>query len=344
MHNGAVKSMRRVVNAADVARHAGVAISTVSNVLNHPERVRDATLHRVQASIDALGFVRNDAARQVRLGSSQVLGMILVDSSLPFYWQLANAIEEAASGRGYSVLVANTNQSADRQRRNVHLFESQRTEGVLATPIGNSVEEFELLRRRGTPDVLIDYPIPVADLSVVRVDHFAGGEAAAAHLLGLGRRRLGVLRGPSGFPQIDERYRGAAAAVDAARTGAMEWIPVDSLGLEAGYHAAQLIAGLEPEIRPDAVFAPNDIAATGLIQRLVELGFDVPRDIAVVGYDDAVYPAAIGVSLTTVRQPTEDLGRAAIELLFEQLDDPDATPRTVDFVPQLVPRASTGSS
>src|SRR5664280_852887 len=329
----------RAVTVADVARHAGVSLSTVSNVLNHPERLSSVTLQKVSRSIEMLGFIRNDAARQMRTGESLVLGLVVRGSSRPFYWRRAGSVADKAMSYGYSILVANSSQNPERQAKNTHLFESQRVQGLLATPIGNRLEEFRVLKRRGTPIVLIDYPPTTDEFTAVAVDHHHGGLLAAQHLLEVGRRRIAIMAGGSEFLQIDERYRGATEVVAGHPGAVIQPIFAHSLGLDGGAELAHAVLDLPSRKRPDAVFAPNDVLALGVIQTLQAAGARVPDDFAVIGYDDAVYPSAVGVSLTTVRQPTTLVGETALELLMEQIEEPGTWQhRTVTFQPELVVR------
>src|SRR5690606_4772062 len=137
----------------EVAERAGVALSTVSNAINHPERLAAETLAKVQAAITELGFVRNDAARQLRLGRSRVLGLVVIDAGSPFFAVLERAAEDAAERNDFSVLLGNSGQEPKREIRHIALFESQRVQGLLITPLGRDLTALRGMQDRGTPVV-----------------------------------------------------------------------------------------------------------------------------------------------------------------------------------------------
>jgi len=177
----------------DVAAHAGVSVGTVSNVLNHPEKVQPETVSKVQASILTLGFIRNDAARQLRVGHSQTIGFVVLQAGNPFFSEVARGAEEAGRGAGLSVLLANSDEDPEREDAYLALFEQQRVHGVLISPAGDVSERLENMRGRGIASVLVDRNGRDNRVSSVSVDDVAGGRMAVAHLLSLGRRRIAVL-------------------------------------------------------------------------------------------------------------------------------------------------------
>jgi LacI family transcriptional regulator len=329
----------------DVAALAGVSMSTVSNVLNNPARVSPASAGRVQRAIDQLGFVRNEAARKLRVGHSKLLGLAVINISNPFFTDVATGVEEAARAAGYSVLLGNSASRPDGETGFLELFERQGVDGVLIVPSGDVLEKLDGLRRRGTPAVLIDRVDDRRAFSSVSTDDVVGGALAGKHLLDLGRRKLWFVGGLLSVRQMRDRldgFRGALAeAPDASlrvETGAF----VDATsGLEYG----RAIAPLPAADRPDAIFAANDMLALGVIQGLTSTGLRVPEDVAVIGYDDIVFSAAAVIPLTSVRQPSRRMGATAATLLIEELADPAGfRARSVVYEPQLIVRASTTST
>jgi len=145
-----------MVSVRDVAVAAGVSVGTVSNVLNRPDRVAGATVERVNAAIADLGFVRNDAARQLRAGRSRSIGLVVLDVSNPFFTDVARGAEQRAAEEGLSVLLGNSDESSSRERGYLDLFEEQRVHGVLISPIADDLPRLRRLRERGIPVVLVD--------------------------------------------------------------------------------------------------------------------------------------------------------------------------------------------
>ena len=329
------------VSVRDVAEAAGVSVGTVSNVLNRPERVQPATVERVLAAIERLGFVRNDAARQLRAGRSRTIGLVVLDLRNPFFTEVARGAEERAGERGLSVLVANSDDKADREGTHLDLFEEQRVAGVLVTPVTENLARLRRMRDRGIPVVLVDRESQDPTFASVAVDDVEGGRIAAEHLLGLGRRRLAFVGGPIAIRQVSDRLAGAEAAVSALGA-TIEFIGTAALTVEEGRQAGRGILSRSPQNRPDAVFAANDLLALGMLQSLVMTGdVHVPDDIALIGYDDIDFSAAAVTPLSSVRQPAALIGSTSVDLLLEMQEGAEPTRDHVVFRPELVARAST---
>src|SRR5256885_2267003 len=200
----------------EVAKRAGVSLGTVSNVLNRPEIVALKTRQRVQQAIDEIGFVRNGSARQLRVGTSQHIGLIVLDVANPFFTEVARGVEDLANQAGYIVILCNSDDSIEKENHYLHVLEEQRTQGVLITPVQSDASYLERFRQRGIAVVLLDRPSRIKDLCSVSVDDVRGGEIAGAHLLEAGHRRIGFVHGPLSIRQVADRRRGLARAMKAA--------------------------------------------------------------------------------------------------------------------------------
>lgn len=326
----------------DVAERAGVSVGTVSNVLNRPHIVRAATVERVHAAIKELGFVRNDAARQLRAGRSTTIGLLVLDVRNPFFTDVARGAEDEAASDGLSVVMANSDESPERETSHLDYFETQRVLGMLLSPIGDLGDRPERLRAAGIPVVLVDRTSGTRAVSSVAVDDVEGGRIAAQHVLDLGRRRLAFVGGPRDLEQLRDRLAGARAAAAGVPGASVEGIATSGLGFEDGRIAAKALLRRPAEQRPDAILAGNDLVAIGALQVLMGEGrLRVPEDVAIVGYDDIDFASAAVVPLSSVRQPRELIGRTAVQILREEVEDPSLEPRQVVFKPELVVRAST---
>jgi LacI family transcriptional regulator len=325
----------------DVAVHAGVSVGTVSNVLNHPSRVSSATVTRVQTSISELGFVRNDAARQLRAGESRTIALLVFDAANPFFTALARGAEDAATEEGYSVILANSSESQEREHSYLDLFEEQRVRGILVSPYGEVEERLSALKKFGIPSVLVDRVSEKQLFSSVSVDDHAGGSIAAKHLLSLGRTKLGFVGGPLEIPQVADRLQGAKDALRLTPTATLTVFETSATTVLEGRRAGEEISALPRDERPTALFAANDLVAIGLLQALVATGsLQVPEDIAILGYDDIDFATSAIVPLTSIRQPSALMGETALKLLSEEALDPAQRPRRVVFQPELVIRDS----
>ncbi|KNC18460.1 LacI family transcriptional regulator [Arthrobacter sp. RIT-PI-e] len=332
----------RPVSIKDVADRAGVAVGTVSNVLNHPARVSDTTRSRVQSAIDELGFVRNDAARQLRAGQSRTIGLIVLDVGNPFFSSLARAAEDCAAENGSTVVLGDSGQDPGREARYLDVFEQQRVQGMLVSPVGDLGVRIDELRGRGTPVVLVDRVDPQARCSSVSVDDVAGGYLAVRHLLDAGRRRIVFVGARAGYRQVTDRLTGARQAVGECAGAVLEVLEAEDMTVLAGREVGEVVARRSPAELPDGIFCANDLLAIGVMQAaLLIRDLRVPEDLALIGYDDIDFATSTVVPLTSVRKPTELMGRTAVELLLEQIEDPDSPRRQVVFHPELVERGST---
>jgi len=331
------------VSVKDVAAAASVSVGTVSNVLNRPEKVSPETARRVLEAIASLGFVRNDAARQLRAGRSRSVGLVVLDVRNPFFTDMARGAESRAAEDGLTVLLGNSDERAERERTYLDLFEEQRVHGVLVTPLDEDVERLVRLRERGTPVVLVDRESSNRSFSSVAVDDVAGGALAVHHLLETGRRRIAFVGGPATIQQVSDRLAGARSAVAQVPGATLEVLSTDALTVLEGRRAGERLRDRAAHDRPDAVFAANDLLALGVLQALAMLGGTrAPDDVALIGYDDIDFASAAVVPLSSVRQPAALIGYTAMDLLLaEAAGSDDGERRHVVFQPELVVREST---
>lgn len=331
------------ISVRDVAREAGVSVGTVSNVLNRPAVVAPATVERVTAVIQKLGFVRNEAARQLREGRSRSFGLVVLDARNPFFMDINHGAQSRALENGYSVLMGTSDESSDHEHRLLDLFEEQRVAGILISPVDADLTRLWRIREAGTPVVLVDRGSSDKSFSSVSVDDVEGGRLATQHLLDLGRRKIAFVGGPENIVQVNDRLAGARAAVSATPGAALELRPTSSLSVLAGRAIGEEIANAPENERPDAIFAANDLLATGLLQALVMTGsIKVPEDIALIGYDDIDFMQSAVIPISSIRQPAAEIGKSAVELLLREAEATIDTAREqILFTPELVARDST---
>ena len=327
----------------EVAKRAGVSLGTVSNVLNRPDIVAEETRERVRAAIAEIGFVRNGSARQLRAGISQHIGLVVLDVANPFFTEVARGVEDLANQAGYVVILCNSDDSVDKENHYLHVLEEQRTQGVLITPVQSDASYLQRFRQHGIAVVLLDRPSRIKDLCSVAVDDVRGGELAAAHLLEGGHKHIGFVHGPLSIRQIADRRRGMVRAIKAAGFDPERTI-VDIATLAQSARAGEECVDkvLNARTRPTAVFCANDLLALGLMRGLIKRGISVPRDMALVGYDDVEFASVLSTPLTSIRQPKYELGRTAAELLLDEAAHPDTHQHQhIVYQPELVIRESS---
>ncbi|MDQ7907109.1 substrate-binding domain-containing protein, partial [Phytohabitans sp. ZYX-F-186] len=333
------------VSIRDVASHAGVSVGTVSNVLNRPDIVAPTTRTRVLAAITELGFVPNDAARQLRRGKGRTLGLVVLDVANPFFTDVAKGVEDTTGAAGMAVIFCNSDGNLTKENAYLDLLEEQRVQGVLITPIHDASTRLHQLRDRGVLVVLLDRRSRQPDICSVSVDDRLGGELAMRHLVESGHRRIAFVGGPHRLEQVHDRYHGAIQALTDAGLTEEEHLrryDTPALTVTAGRDAAARILGQPKNTRATAIFCANDLLALGALQVLTRQQIRVPHDIALVGYDDIEFAAAAAVPLSSVRQPRQRLGQTAAELLLDEANNPQTHQHhQVIFEPELVVRESS---
>jgi len=337
----------RAVGITEVARQAGVSPGTVSNVLNRPERVAEATRLKVEKAIVELDYVRNSSGSSLRSGRSDAVGLLVLDVTNPFFTEVARGVEEEAAEAGLAVVLLNSAETQERQRRNVRLLAEQRAAGAVVMPVDDDLSDLLWLHSRGTAWVALDRGDVTEDVGCsVSVDNQAGGAAAGRHLIGLGHEHVTFLTGPFAIEQVRRRHEGLRDAFTEAGLDpddAVRVIEQPLLNSAQGERAVDAVLAGGPNRRPRAVFCANDQLALGLMKGLGRRGLRVPEDISVIGYDNVDFADLVHPGLTTVAQPKYELGRSAMRLLVSALEEPDHVHRRVLFTPELVVRGSTAA-
>ncbi|MEQ6899332.1 LacI family DNA-binding transcriptional regulator [Microbacterium sp. KR10-403] len=316
---------------ADVAARAGVSGQTVSRVVNGSPRVDPATRERVEAAMEDLGYRLHRAARALRTGRTQTIGLVATTLATVGNSRMLQAVADAAASRGYALVVVTLGGDPIDVA-----FERLRDQGVDGAVVLN--EATASTQGATVPDdlhlVVVD--APAADrFDVVQTAHADGAAAATRHLLGLGHRTVHLLAGPSGSFSADERERGWREALASAGADVVE--PLRGDWSAASGH----LLGRELPADATAVFAANDQMALGLLRALAETGRRVPEDVSVVGFDDVMDAADYRPPLSTVRQDFDALGARAVDVLVSRIEAP-AAPGLVTIPAELIVRESSG--
>jgi LacI family transcriptional regulator len=335
--------MKRVT-IRDVAAAAGVSYQTVSRVLNHKPDVAEETRRRVSRVIDELGYQPSAVARSLVSQRTRTLGLITADFGDYFFTQVISGAEVEARRSDYFFLLGSTERNPADEPEYLRLLTERQVDGILfARPSteGDS-EHLVSLVRKGVPLVTTAYYIPGEKLMVVDVDNVDGGLQATNCLVQGGHRRIGMIMGPVGWKSVDDRAQGYKLALERAGIAFNEsFVERGDWSLQSGYEAMKRLLDRAPELT--ALFAHNDWLAIGAMKALREAGRRLPDDMAVVGYDDVPVAAYTDPSLTTVRQPMQEVGQLATRLLIQSIEDPEMEGKEVLLKAELVRRGSSGS-
>lgn len=331
-----------MVTRSDVARMAGTSTAVVSYVINDgPRPVAPQTRERVLQAIAELGYRPNRVAQALRGQRSKVLGLIVPDISNPFYAELARVIENCADLSGYTLVLGNSEQDAQRELRYVRTFLDRQVDGLFLISGSSSEELTQLFSEIAVPFILLDRRINYASNAyLLATDGVAGAIMATRHLIGLGHRRIFALCGPSKMPS--ERAKGYIQAMTEAG--------LEPVLRHAGDFDRQSTYELSGSIlssadRPSAIFATFDVAGISLLRAAADTGIRVPGDLAVVGYDNIQEGLYTVPRLSTVAQPTERLGRQATSHLIGLIEQNIEQTFGMKLIqPELVVRESCGAN
>lgn len=324
----------------EVAESAGVSYATVSHVINNTRLVSQETRARVLAAMDALNYRPNALARSLRQGKTNTLGLVLPDSANPFFAEISRGIEDAAFKKGYSVFLCNTELDTQRELFYVDVLSKKQVDGIIFVAAGDQADSLDFLVSENMPVVMIDRDIPNVEVDAVLTDHELGGYLATRHLLELGHQRIACIAGPSSITPSAERITGYKKALNEAGLSYDE-----HLVLRGDYHAQSGMDSTHTILRmsphPTAIFALNDLMALGALRAAAEAGYSVPKDLAIVGYDDLEIAHFMNPPLTTIAQPKKEIGAQAVNLLVERLSHKSRPHTRLVLPPELIIRRST---
>jgi LacI family transcriptional regulator len=331
-----------VPNLLDVARRAGVSPMTVSRVVNGSGSVSPGLRARVEEALAETGYMPNTVARNLRARRTDTIALVLPDMTNPFFTTLAHGVETAAREAGISMLLANSDEREDEERRLVAMLLQRQVDGLLVVPAGTGEEAVRACRDRGVPLVVVDRRPQAEGADVVRADSEGGAFELGRLLVGLGHRRMAVLSGPASVPTSIDRVSGFSRAVVGEAGLPAPIVVHGAFSIESGHDMALSVMRLAP--RPTALFAANNFIAIGVLHALEELGVRVPDDVAVAGFDDLPRAMVTFPFLTVAAQPAFEMGRRAVAVLLARQANPDAPAHDVVLPTELVVRRSSGGS
>jgi LacI family transcriptional regulator, galactose operon repressor len=313
----------------DVARASGVSTTTVSHVLTGKRPVAAATRERVEAAVRELQYRPNHVARNLRVGTSQMIAVVVPDITNPFYSQLTRGLADAL-GADYGTWVCNTDGSAKRERRYLSDVLARGADGLVIASVEPDHDHVLTPVRYNTPMVCIGDSIDDPDVDRVIAADGEASQAAVAHLLVRGARRVATIQGPRGLGLA--RVAGYEAALKAAGLRAPQQLRVRGDWTRRSGQAAMHRLMRLPA-RPDAVFCANDLMAIGALDAARELGLGIPEDVRIVGFDDIEAAALVSPALTTIANPAYETGQSAGKLLLDRLQHRHSGPRRTAMLP-----------
>jgi len=318
--NNAGGNLRELVTIKDVAREAGVNISTVSRALNNGYGVNDQTREHVMAVAARLNYSPNRIARGLVTGRSHSLGLIISDIRNPFFAEVARGAEDAARTGNCDLVLCNSDLDADKQMQYVQSLLAKRIDGIMMNSVAVlSREQQAQLAGSGVPIVLLNRPASNHTFSTVCADNEAGGALAARYLLGLGHRKIAHLTGPRQHGNLSDRTRGFVRTLQAAETPVQPIVLRGKYNFDGGTKLTKQLLDEHPDVT--AIFAANDVMAFGVVQAVLDRGLRIPEDLSLIGFDNIEFSVIVHPPLTTVHQPNYEMGYAAVDILLRLARD-----------------------
>jgi DNA-binding LacI/PurR family transcriptional regulator len=325
---------------AEVAKKVGVSEATVSRVLNDKPGVSDATRAAVLTALDVLGYER---PTQLRGERARLVGLVLPELGNPIFPALAEVVGGALAQRGFTPVLCTLTPGGLSESDYVEMLLQQQASGVifaggLYAEADAPHDHYHRLRDVRLPVALVNAASEKLSFPQASTDDAVAAEQAFAHLLSLGHERIGMVLGPEDHVPSNRKLAAARAAAERAGVELpAAWVRRSMFSLEGG----QAVTGRLIRDGVTGVICASDPLALGVIRAVRRLGMSVPEDVSVVGYDDSAFMNCVNPPLTTVRQPIESIGRAAVTLLVSQVEGGPVAAEELLYEPELVVRAST---
>lgn len=337
--------VRKKVTIKEVAKKAGVSISTVSRVLNSRDNryIRERTRNKVMQAVKELNYKPDRRAQSLRGIATKIIGLVIPNRLNPYFEQIAQAIEEVCFNEGYGILLCNSNNNPERESIYLDLLERQKVDGIIISTVGLTKERFNELINRGTPVVLIDEDVPGVDAPAVFANNYMGGCQAAQHLIELGHKKIAFISGPMNLLSSRERYKGYCdTLIKYGIKVRKDLFKEGTFTYESGYKATQELLNEEKEFT--AIFCSNDLMALGAMRAIQDRRKRVPQDYSIVGFDDMYFSSISNPKLTTVAQPVKEMAFRAFVALKEEIDGGLSQEKKHQFLDtQLIVRESSRS-
>ncbi len=340
-----MKEFIKKASIKDIARQSGVAISTVSHVINSTKFVADVTREKVMKAINELNYRPNLIARGLRTKSTRTIGILLPDISQPFFAQVLKGIEAVARLRNYTLIMGCTFYDIEDEKRQLNSMLDQNTDGIIFFCGYDMYEHIKKVHDSNVPVVVLDREIKQKDIPSVLIDNAKAMESAVQYLYDLGHRKIGFITFPfENQTTIRKRYEGYCAAL---KKNGIKYDP-DIVIIDDQMRLAELkgtyevlLQKIKQKIIPTAIITLSDFLALGAIKALKEEGFNVPGDISVVGFNDEVICAFSDPPLTTVKQPKKLMGETAANLLIDIIEKKEIVNKNIILDTEIIVRGTT---
>lgn len=328
------------ITIKDIAKMAGVSISTVSRVLNNSKPVNEEIRKRVMEAVEQTGYRPNAMARGLVRNQSGLIGIIIPEFKNTVFDGVIDGVSSIAKVYGYDILLSMTGGSLANEIHYLHLFREKQVDGIVLSSVGLKDEHIEIIQHSEIPCVLVGQVSHVPSIPSVHVDNFSASYEAVTSLIQHGHRRIAMIRGPvEDIAAGHERSRGYRAAMaDAGICVDESWIVASGFSVHDGYESMRKL--IERGANPTAVFAAADRMAIGAMNYLFENGYHIPDDLSIVGFDDIDMSSVVRPKLTTVHYSANEIGMTAVRNLMKKIKGEGTYAQHTELPHRLVMRDS----
>ncbi len=312
------KGCLNMATMKDIAEKANVSITTVSRVINNKPDVSEETKEKINNIIKELGYQPNNIARSLVLQKSHTIGLLIPDISNPFFPEVAKGIEDEAKKYNYSVIYNNTNHSLQGEKEGIELLKSKQVDGIILSLSMSNKEILDKLKNDSYPVIQIDNIIPDSIYPSVLIDNKKSAYNATQHLIDMGHKDIAHITGDLKTKTGNDRLNGYKKALQDNNISLNEdWILEGDYSQNSGYLNFNKL--LKQKMIPTSIFAANDLTALGIYEAALEKEIKIPEDISIIGHDDINVSSLVQPKLTTMAQPTYELGKLASNILINKL-------------------------
>ena len=323
----------------DIARIAGVSLSTVSHVVNNTRFVSEEIKQRVQKVIDELNYKPSLVARSLKMKETNTLGMLVTTSNNPFFAEVVRHVERYCEQHNYHLILVNTDGNSENLKKHLERLLSKQVDGLLLMCAEPQDLDPKIMANIQLPMVVIDWWLQPLNADLIHENSELGGYLATKALLDAGYRKIAVVTGETSKPITASRLAGYKRAISEQNLQIEPtWIIESHFSYEGGVNAGKEMLALAN--RPDAIFAMSDTIAIGLYQTLLQAGLRIPQDMAVIGYDNIELAQYLAPPLSTIHQPKARLAKKAVEQLVARIRQPNKPIENIQLTPELIVRAS----
>lgn len=337
--------MQSKTTIVDIARELKITAATVSRALNNHPAISAVTKEAVKETARRLNYQHNKIASSLRLGKSKIIGVIIPSAEINFFGSVIHGIEKVASENDYNVVIYQSNELYESEKKGVQTFLRSQVDGVLASISKETInlDHFSEIKERGIPLILFDRSNDLLQVPSVVVDDFTGAFLATQHLIQQGCRRIAHIGGQQHVTIFNQRLRGYIHALNVHNIPVNDDLIVSGkVSIESGWECMNYL--LNSASLPDAVFAVEDFTALGAMQAIKKKGKKIPQDIAIVGFANEAFDEFLTPSLTSINQQTAKMGEEAARLFFDLLQSKEpykGNPIKWMLTPELVVRESS---